>query len=264
MMAKPKHHQCQYVNTIASDIEHFRTTECVGTGGSSAPALNTDAVRRVHAREKQCSKSTRRKVPRVIRRCGWVQATAMSMLLLSTYVTSVICTEIDTDHSTLVSSFANKASGMLQDLFGSSDGGQEAHQNQVEEEPTREDMLRMMEREEEEHGLRGQEENRRRERAARNRQIRIEADEERKRMVQEQRRAAEEENRLRKERVARERQARIDAQEEKRRMGQDRILHGDEAMIPQIEEQETDKQVSEDEDQPHHVRRVAQLYTFAY
>ena len=83
-------------------------------------------------------------------------------------------------------------------------------------------------------------------------------------MVQEQRRAAEEENRLRKERVARERQARIDAQEEKRMMGQDRILHGDEAMIPQIEEQETDKQVSEDEDQPHHVRRVAQLYTFAY
>eukprot|EP00984_Skeletonema_dohrnii_P031972 scaffold25258_cov184-Skeletonema_dohrnii-CCMP3373.AAC.7 len=259
-MAKPKHHQCQYVNTIASDIEHFRTTECVGTGGS-APAVHTDAVRRV---SKQCSKSASRKVPRTIRRCGWVQATAMSMLLLSTYVTSVICSEIDTDHSTLVSSFANKASGMLQDLFGSSDGGQEAHQNQVEEEPTQEDMLRMMKGEEEEHGLHGQEENQRRERVARNRQIRIEADEERKRMVQEQRRAAEEEDRLRKERVARERQARIDAQEEKRRMGQDRILHGDEAMIPQIEEQETDTEVSEDEDQPRHVRRVAQLYTFAY
>jgi hypothetical protein len=81
----------------------------------------------------------------------------------------------------------------------------------------------------------------------------------------------EEKSALRKKRLERERQARIDALEEKRRMLQDQsgVLHQDlqgdeEAAIPRAQDQEAEVAEAEDVFQPIHVRRQAKLYTFVY
>jgi hypothetical protein len=99
-------------------------------------------------------------------------------------------------------------------------------------------------------------------------------EENRLRMMQregEERLRREEKITLRKKILGRERQARIDARAEKRRILQDqsKLLHQDlqgdeEAVIPQAQDQEAE--VAEDENvfQPLHVRRQAKLYTFVY
>jgi len=271
-----------------SDIEHTDATERVDT--DHTPALHTDEVRPFQVRENQCSKTTQRKVPwmsRRRRRC--VQATAMSVLFLSSFVASVIYFEIHAGagHSSPLA----KAYGTIQRLLGSSSGVKGAHQKQVLDPPSdvpAEDMLSIiiLRRQEEENRFRRQEEILRRERLGRTRHARMEAQEEKRILIEEQKKVMEEkrlrvlqrqdeeklrreeETMLRKERLAIERRARIDAHEEKSRMAQDQseehyidIVQGDEAMIPQ--EQETETEVAEDERHPH-VRRKAKLYTFAY
>ena len=253
MMTPPKHQQGQgIVETVAfNNTEFVNLTDAAerdDTDQTLALLSHPDAMRE----EINCSKRMwRKKVHRhrKRRRCGWAQATAMSVLLLSTFSSSVICSEInDTNHSTLLS--RSSSSGVLQNLFGSSDGGQEAHQQQLDDEPpTRKGMLRRTvkrEDDEQQHRILIQEEISTREHLVRkNRRMRIE------------------ENNLAKERLARQRQARI---ARGRRMRQDQILPGDGAMLPQTNEElaiET-AAVAEDEGQPRHFQRMAKLYTFAY
>ena len=274
-----------------SDIEHTDATERVGTDQTPALHLHTDEVRPLQVRETQCSKTTQRKVPwmsRRRRRCA--QATAMSLLFLSSFLASVMYFEIHAGHSSPLARFGTKASGTIQRLLGSSSGVKGAHQKQVLDHPSVapvEDMLSIiiLRRQEEENRFRRQEEILRRERLGRTRHARMEAQEEKRILIEEQKKAMEEkrlrvlqrqdeeklrreeESMLRKERLAIERRARIDAHEEKIRMAQDQsehyidIVQGEEAMIPQ--EQETETEVAEDERHPH-VRRKAKLYTFAY
>lgn len=225
MMTPPKHQQGQgIVETVASNNTEFvnLTDAAERDDTDQTPALlsHPDAMREeIHCSKRMWRKNFHRH--RKIRRCGWAKATAMSVLLLSTFSSSVICSEInDTDHSTLLSRAS--PSGMLQNLFGSFDGEQEAHQQQLDDEPpTRKGMLRRTvkrEDEEQQHRiLRQEEEISTREHLARkNRRIRIE------------------ENNLAKERLARQRQARI---ARGRRMRQDQILPGDGAMLPQTNEE---------------------------
>ena len=254
MMIPPKHQQGQgngIVETVASNNTEFvnLTDAAERDDTDQTPTLlsHQDAMREeIHCSKRMWRKKVHRQ--RKIRRSGWAQATAMSVLLLSTFLSSVICSEIDTDHSTLLS--RSSSSGMLQNLFGSSAGEQEAHQQQLDDEPpTRKGMLRRtVEREDDEqqHRILRQEEISTREHLARkNRRIRIE------------------ENNLAKERLARQRQARI---ARGRRMRQDQILPGDGAMLPQTNEVLAIKSavVAEDEGQPRHFQRMAKLYTFAY
>ena len=253
MMTPPKHQQGQgIVETVASNNTEFvnLTDAAERDDTDQTPTLlsHQDAMREeIHCSKRMWRKKVHRQ--RKIRRSGWAQATAMSVLLLSTFLSSVICSEIDTDHSTLLS--RSSPSDVLQNLFGSSDGEQEAHQQQLDDEPpTRKGMLRRTvkrEDDEQQHRiLRQEEEISMREHLARkNRRMRIE------------------ENTLAKERLARQRQARI---ARGRRMRQDQILPGDGAMLPQTKEElaiET-AVVAEDEGQPRHIQRMAKLYTFAY
>jgi hypothetical protein len=294
VMAEPEQQQQQQQlvePTTALNIAHFDNPERVGTDQTPDP------VQRVQVRETQChqfSKSIRRKVS--ISRCA--QATTM-FVLLSTLVASVTSYfEIEDVPPSLTSSIFTKATGMIQDLFVSSDGAQDVHQKQAVHGPSsasvlpmdmdsrrqifEENTLNILRRQEEENRFRRQEEILRREHI----HARMEAQEEKRIEAEEQRRVMEEnrlrmllregEERLRREQkstlskklLARERQARIDALEEKRRILEDQWrayqdLQGDEeAVIPQ--DQET---VAEAEDvffPPLHIRRRAKLYTFVY
>ncbi len=267
------------------DIENSDTSE--GVDAELIPALHADAdadaVGRVQVREEQCSRSIRirRKNPCTIRRPGCVQTAAISVLLLSTFVASVIYFEmyVYARHSSLVTGFGR--------VFGPSHGEKGKHENVGEpsalpsELGTREDILSsiILRRHEDERRFQRQEENLRRERLGKIRHSRMEAQEEKRMLIEEQKKVMkekmlkvqqqqdedklrrEEERMLKKERLAIEREARIDAREERTRMSQDLQRSENQAITPL--EQSTESEVTEDELQPH-VRRKALLYTFAY
>jgi len=262
------------------DIENSDTSE--GVGAELIPALHADVdvVRRVQVGEEQCSRiRIRRKNPCTIRRPGCVQTAAISVLLLSTFVASVIYFEMYAGHSSLVTGFGR--------VFGPSYGEKGKHENIGEpsalpvELGTREDILSsiILRRHEDERRFQRQEENLRRERLGKIRHSRMEAQEEKRMLIEEQKKVMkekmlkvqqqqdedklrrEEERILKKERLAIERKARIDAREERTMMSQDLQRSENQAMTPL--EQETESEVTEDELQPH-VRRKALLHTFAY
>lgn len=285
------------VETIASNIDmaHFDT--------NTEPVASCDIDRPVEVREKQChcSKSIRGRVR--IRAQSTATATAVTVLLLSTLAVSVVYF----DHFSLISSYFTMATSMLKSLLGSTNGAQvvlvhepspasvvPVEMHTMRQRALEENMLNILRRQEDETRFRRQEEILRREHIARNRQTRMEAQEEKQREAEEQKRVGEEnrlrmlqregeerlrreeERMLRKKHLARERQARIDAQEDKKRMmtqDQGRVsvhldLQGDEfvAVLPPALNQETEvaEAVAIDERQPLHVRRLAKLYTFVY